>query len=139
MAEGEGFTGGCECGALRYECAAVPLMAGHCHCRSCQKASGTGHGSHLMVPRAAVTITGEAAFYERAADSGNRVRRAFCPRCGTPLYGESLAFPGVLVVRAGSLDDPEVFRPGARIFAASAPSWDHMAPALPSFAGMPAR
>ena len=135
----EVITGGCECGALRYECSAVPLMAGHCHCRSCQKASGTGHASHLMVPKAAVTISGAASWYERPADSGNMVRRAFCPQCGTPVCGESSGFPDVLMLRAGSLDDPERFRPGARVYAADAPSWDHMDPALRSFEGMPQR
>jgi hypothetical protein len=133
------ITGGCECGALRYECSAVPIMAGHCHCRSCQKASGTGHSSHLMVPRAAVRISGEASFYERPADSGNTVRRAFCPTCGVQVYGESSGFPDMLVLRAGSLDEPDRFRPDARVYAADAPSWDHMDPALPSFAGMPQR
>jgi hypothetical protein len=133
------ITGGCECGALRYECAAVPLMAAHCHCRSCRKSGGTGHGSHLMVPRAAVTISGEARFYERPADSGSKVRRAFCPTCGSPVYGETSGFPDVLVLRAGSLDDPEQFRPGARVYAAQAPAWDHMDPALRSFPGMPER
>jgi hypothetical protein len=135
----EVLTGGCECGALRYECAAVPLMAGHCHCRSCQKASGTGHASHLMVPKAAVRTTGEASWYERPADSGNTVRRAFCPRCGSPVYSESSGFPAVLVLRAGSLDEPERFRPGARVYAADAPGWDHMDPALRSFERMPQR
>ena len=135
----EAITGGCECGALRYECTAVPLMAGHCHCHSCRKASGTGHGSHLMVPKAAVTISGEASRYERSAESGNTVRRAFCPQCGSPVWSQSSGYPEVLVLRAGSLDDPERFRPGARVYAAHAPSWDHMDPALPSFAGMPRR
>jgi hypothetical protein len=133
------LTGGCECGAIRYECSAVPIMAGHCHCRSCQQASGTGHASHLMVPKAAITINGAATVYERGADSGNTVRRGFCPRCGSPVWGESSGFPDVVVLRAGSLDDPERFRPGAVVYAANAPGWDHMDPALPSFPGMPER
>ena len=131
------LSGGCECGAIRYECSAEPLMAGHCHCRSCQKASGTGHVSHLMVPKAAVTITGDARLYERAADSGTRVRRGFCPNCGAAVYGESSGWPDVLTLRAGSLDDPERFHPGMIVYAAAAPSWDRMDPALPSYARMP--
>jgi hypothetical protein len=133
------LTGGCECGAIRYECSAAPIMAGHCHCGSCQKASGTGHASHMMVPRAALRITGEARFYERTADSGNTVRRAFCPSCGAPVYGESSGWPDVMTLRAGSLDDPELFRPGMVVYAARAPSWDHMDPELPSFPKMPER
>ena len=131
------LSGGCECGAIRYECAAEPVMAGHCHCRSCQKASGTGHASHIMVPKAATKISGEATFYERSADSGNTVRRGFCPNCGAPVYGESSGWPDMLVLRAGSLDDPERFRPGMIVYAADAPSWDPMDPALPSSPKMP--
>jgi hypothetical protein len=131
------LSGGCECGAIRYECSAESIMAGHCHCRSCQKASGTGHVSHLMVPKAAVTITGDARLYERAADSGNRVRRGFCPNCGAAVYGESSGWPDMLTLRAGSLDCPELFRPGMIVYADDAPSWDRMDPALPSFPKMP--
>jgi hypothetical protein len=133
------LTGGCECGAIRYECSAEPIMAGHCHCRSCQNASGTGHASHLMVPRAAMTITGDLRLYERAADSGNRVRRGFCPNCGASVYGESSGWPDVLTLLAGSLDDPELFRPGMIVYAEAAPCWDGMDPALPSYARMPAQ
>jgi hypothetical protein len=116
------LSGGCECGALRYECSAEPIMGGHCHCRSCQKASGTGHASHVMVPRAGTTITGKATFYERVADSGNTVRRGFCPVCGVPVYAENSGWPDMLVVGAGSLDNPELFHPGMIVYAARAPS-----------------
>ena len=133
------LTGGCECGAIRYECSAEPIMAGHCHCRSCQQASGTGHASHIMVPRAALRITGDARFYERTADSGNTVRRAFCPNCGAPVCSESSGWPDMMTLRAGSLDDPELFRPGMIVYAARAPSWDRMDPELPSFPKMPER
>jgi hypothetical protein len=67
------------------------------------------------------------------------VRRAFCPRCGASVHSESSGFPDGLVLRAGSLDDLEQFRPGMVVFAAHAPSWDHLDPELPSFAEMPER
>jgi hypothetical protein len=133
------LSGGCECGGIRYECSAEPIMAAHCHCRACRKASGTGHGSHVLVPRAAVRITGDARFYQRPADSGNTVRRAFCPSCGASVYGESSGWPDMMTLRAGSLDNPELFRPGMIVYAAAAPSWDHMDPALPSSPTMPER
>jgi len=71
----EAFTGGCACGAIRYACTAEPLAMHHCHCRDCQRASGTGHGSNLMVAKAATTITGEARFYEVVAASGRTAGR----------------------------------------------------------------
>ena len=55
------YTGGCACGAIRYETSSEPIFENHCQCRDCQKRSGTGHGSYLTFPqRADVTITGEA-------------------------------------------------------------------------------
>lgn len=131
------ITGGCLCGAVRYECAAEPIAAGHCHCEDCRRTSGTGHGSHLAVPAGAVTVTGEAKFYEKPADSGNVVARGFCPTCGGPVYSTNSAVADLLFLRASSLDDPEVFKPQLVVYAAKAASWDLMDPSLPAFDGMP--
>src|SRR5687768_7236625 len=58
------FKGGCLCGAVRYESHADPMMAGHCHCADCRKSSGTGHCSHLVVPKASVAVTGKLTAYD---------------------------------------------------------------------------
>jgi hypothetical protein len=132
-----GFSGGCLCGAIRYISSADPAVAGHCQCVDCRKSSGSGHCSHLAVPRDAVTTTGTATEYSRPADSGHIVRRAFCPTCGAPLYSRNDAMPEMIFIRASSLDDPEVFKPQMVVFASRAPSWDCMDRALPTFATMP--
>ena len=73
------YTGGCACGAIRYETSSEPIFENHCQCRDCQKRSGTGHGSYLTFPqRADVTITGEANTWRVAGDSGNEKVHAFC-------------------------------------------------------------
>jgi hypothetical protein len=131
------FEGGCLCGDVRYSCSAEPAMAGHCHCVDCRRSSGSGHSSHLIVPKAQVTVTGKVTEFASPADSGNMVTRAFCPRCGAPVYSTNSANPGVMFLRASSLDDPEVFRPQMVVYASRAPSWDVMDGALPSFAKMP--
>lgn len=127
------FEGGCLCGAVRYTCGAEPVVAGHCHCVDCRRSSGTGHCSHLGVPREAVTISGEVSLYERPADTGNMVSRAFCPSCGAPIYSTNSKMPEMLFVRASSLDDPEVFKPQMIVYASRAPSWDTMDSELPAF------
>lgn len=132
-----GFAGGCLCGAVRYECGAEPAVSGHCHCVDCRKSSGTGHCSHMGVPRAAVSVTGKVSLYERAADSGNTVGRAFCPTCGAAVYSLNSGMPEMIFVRASSLDDPEVFKPQLIVFTSRAPSWDHMDASLPGFATQP--
>lgn len=131
------FTGGCLCGAVRYICTAAPMMAGHCHCEDCRRSSGSGHCSHLMVPEAAVTMTGATTGYARAADSGSMITRHFCPTCGAAVFSRNPAMAGLIALRASSLDDLEVFAPQMRVYAAQAASWDRPADGLPTFDKMP--
>ena len=131
------FTGGCLCGAVKYESGSEPVAAAHCHCIDCRKSSGTGHCSHMAVPEQAFTVTGDVKFYDAPADSGNTVSRGFCPTCGSAIYSRNSGMPGVVFPRASSLDDPEVFKPRLVVYAKRAPSWDRLDPSLPSFDGMP--
>lgn len=131
------YTGGCACGAIRYDVAAEPVMAFHCQCTSCQKATGAGHASALAFPRAAAKITGSPKFHETPADSGNSARRGFCTNCGSLVLGGSSGRPDMLVVFVGSLDDPGRFAPQAVVFHAHAQPWDVIDPALPTFPTIP--
>ena len=121
LAAGEGrawetgmMTGGCLCGAVRYEVAADPVYAGHCHCRSCQRASGAGHSTYVGVPRAALTVRGETRSFALTGGSGRQALRHFCPVCGSQLFGTGELDPGTATLYAGSLDDPSVIRPTPR-------------------------
>ena len=106
------FTGGCACGAVRCECTKEPLGSINCHCRDCQRASGTAYVSVLRVPAASFrVIKDEARFYLLKADSGNTVSRGFCAKCGSPLFSRLSGMPEVVGVRAGSLADPSWHRP----------------------------
>jgi len=131
------FSGGCLCGAVRYESTAVPVVCGHCHCEDCRRSSGTGHCSHVGLPEAAVTLTGAVSAFDKPADSGNMVTRAFCPTCGAATHSFNSAMAGMIFLRASSLDDPEVFQPQLIVYTAKAPSWDHMDASLTAFEGMP--
>ena len=132
------FTGGCACGAIRYEISSEPLFSNHCQCRDCQHKSGTGHGSYMTFPaREAVKLTGEAAHWDMAADSGNVKTRAFCPTCGSPVYLLFKAMLGVFAVHAASLDDPAKFKPQAVTYGVRGYTWDLLDPALPKFDKMP--
>ena len=131
------FSGGCACGAIRYACAAEPLFALNCHCRDCQRASGGAFCPVLYVPRAALTIAGQSRYYEVKAASGNRVRRGFCPYCGSPVFIQADLVPDLHGLWAASLDDPSWFRPQLQVWTARAQPWDHMDPALRQFAQEP--
>jgi hypothetical protein len=75
--------------------------------------------------------------YDRAADSGHIVSRAFCVKCGSPIYSVNNAMPGLIFIRASSLDDLEVFKPQMIVYASRGASWDCFDPALPRFETMP--
>jgi hypothetical protein len=131
------LTGGCLCEAIRYVCEAQPLTGGHCYCLDCRRSSGTAYCSHLAVPEPAFRFTGNPARYERRAESGNVVTRAFCGACGSPVYSTNSGMPGAVFVRASSLDDPERFVPELVVYASRAPSWAPLDSALASFSEMP--
>jgi len=130
------FTGGCICGAIRYACSTEPIGMGLCHCRDCQRATGSAFATALVVPRSYVTITGEVKYYGVTGDSGNLVSRGFCPNCGSRLFGTP-ANPALISIQAGSLDDPSWFKPQAEIYVTSAQPWDYLNPDLPKFAKLP--
>lgn len=131
------ISGGCACGAIRYEIEADPVMGVHCQCRICQRMSGAGHLSFVGFPKAGFRMTGEPRWYETKADSGNQVSRGFCPNCGSAVTGRSSGFPDMVTVMAGSLDDPKRFTPQMVVFTKSAQPWDSVDASLPSFPGMP--
>ncbi|WP_395674417.1 GFA family protein [Inquilinus sp.] len=134
----EAWTGGCACGAIRYEIAGEPLAMNDCQCRDCQRRSGTGHGSYLAFPSRGVTrLTGEAARWACVADSGKEKSHAFCPACGSPVSLTFPAMPDIFIVHAGSLDDPARYRPQALTYRIRGHAWDRIDENLPQFERMP--
>jgi hypothetical protein len=106
------MTGGCLCGAVRYESTGEPGFALLCHCRDCQRQSGSAFAAGWRVPAAGFRVTqGEPKLYVRAADSGNEITRAFCPDCGTMLFLRVSARPDLVAIRVGTLDDPSAPKP----------------------------
>jgi hypothetical protein len=133
------YTGGCACGAIRYEIGAAPLLMNDCQCRQCQHESGTGHASHLTFSSDTVKITGQASRWNVVGDGGTVKSRAFCPICGSPVYMTLAGMPEFFLVRAGSLDDPSRYQPQLVTWTAAGQPWDHIDPALPAFERMPPR
>ena len=101
------FTGGCACGAIRYSCSGTPLYMGNCHCRDCQQATGSGYFPAVLVKESEFALlSGEPKWFERPADKGHPMHRAFCPECGSPLFLVNGANTAGRALYAGSLDDP---------------------------------
>jgi len=131
-------TGRCFCGAVRFQFDQRPIATRACWCRDCQYLSAGNASVNAIFRAESFKISGETTEYISTADSGNVMRRRFCPTCGTALFSEALSRPNLIVVRAGALDDPEIGRPASVIWTASAPSWGFADPDLPSCAGQPA-
>ncbi len=132
------FSGGCLCGAIRYESRAEPLFSINCHCRDCQRTTGTAYAPVLAVPRDALRISqGEPTYYTSQSDSGETVSRGFCPECGSGIFSKLSANPDIVGLKAASLDDPSWFRPTVDIYTDSAQPWDVMNPDLPKVPKMP--
>lgn len=132
------YTGGCACGAVRYEASSEPAVELHCQCRHCQQRSGTGHSSYLVFAnRSGVTITGEAKTWRVAGDSGNEKIHAFCPNCGTPVYLTFTAGPDLIAIHPASLDDASQFSPQLVTYSMRGHAWDALDSSLQKFERMP--
>jgi hypothetical protein len=82
------FTGGCACGAIRYEVTAKPMMMFNCHCRDCQRTTGSAFTPVVYVPAKAFKITqGSPRFYSTPSEMVGHNKRGFCPECGSRLFG----------------------------------------------------
>ena len=128
------FSGGCACGAIRYECTAEPLEMFRCHCRDCQRASGGAYSPAILVPSKAFKLTrGSPKHYSTPSAAGGTHTRGFCSECGSRLLGAIDPTSPFIGICASSLDDPSWFAPKFDIFASDAQPWDHMNPALPKF------
>ena len=129
--------GGCICRSVRYTATAEPLAVRACWCRVCQYFAAGNASINLAFARDAVTLTGELRDFPLVADSGNHMHRRFCPGCGVHVTSEAVERPNLIVLRAGTLDEPQRFRPLANIWVCEAPVWAHIDPSLPQFPGQP--
>lgn len=129
------LTGGCLCGAVRYEISAAPVRSVLCHCRTCQKSAGAPYLALMFVPATALSITGNYKEYPTIAASGNTVYRGFCPECGSALFGRNGTYTEIRPVTAATLDDPDIFRPQLDMWVVDAQPWDIMNPDLPKCNG----
>lgn len=116
----------CLCGDVRIEITGQLGPIVHCHCSRCRKASGAAFGSNADVRSRYWNVVAGAERI-REFDSSPGVKRAFCSRCGSPLYARMDAWPGLRRVRLGGLDGDPGSRPQAHLHVASKAAWDALA------------
>ena len=132
------LTGGCACGAIRYETTAEPVVMFHCHCRDCQRASGGPFTSFVIVPAEAFRFSqGSVRCHDSPSHRGGKTHRGFCADCGSPILAKTDANPDIVAIRTASLDDASWFNQQMDVWTSDAHPWDQMNPALPKFKKYP--
>ena len=131
------YTGGCLCGEIRYQITENPITAYNCHCAECQKVASSAFGMSVRIDAKDFNITqGKPKSIKTLADSGRTKYGYFCQECGTRIYGEPSSSTFV-VVKAGTLDDPNWFKPIAHIWTRSAQNWFPFSDKLKKFEQAP--
>lgn len=134
------LTGGCYCGALRYEAEGEPRFKGQCHCRECQYISGGAENVFMVMPAEGFTyVKGQPATFTRS-DLETPGTREFCGTCGTHITTRVPADRSVAILKVGTLDDPSVYGgPQAAIWTSDAQSFHIIPDGVATFAGFPGR
>jgi hypothetical protein len=122
--------GGCQCGRIRYRIEGEPLGLAVCHCRECQRQSGSAFGMSLAVKRDAFRLlSGELASFTTVADSGRSKRCTFCPDCGSRIFHQTLE--AAISVKAGTLDDTSWLEPTAHYWTQRKQAWFEIPAGVP--------
>lgn len=126
------ISGACLCGAVTYSTDAEPAMTAVCHCSDCQKQTGSPFSVNVLVPGDQVKMEGETLTqYVINGDSGQKVVRNFCNRCGSPLSTVLDAFDGLAAIKSGTLTDSSWVKPTIEIWCDAKQPWAEIDGSLP--------
>lgn len=117
--------GGCACGAVRYKLTASPLIVHACHCRDCQRLTGTAFVTNIWIERRFVESNAAPLQSNLVTAGSGKPHEVFrCAKCGTAVWSKYHAAPGdTVLLRAGTLDRPEAVTPDVHIFTRSKVPW----------------
>lgn len=132
------YTGGCQCGRIRYQIRAEPLTLYVCHCQECQKQSASAFGMSMPVPREAVIILqGQPKQWQRVAASGREVSCWFCGDCGTRLFHNPTRNPKITNIKPGTLNDTSWLKPVGNLWTRSSQKWVVLNQQMLNYEGQP--
>lgn len=111
------ITGSCLCGSLNYTCNSDSLFTAVCHCKACQKSTGSAFSVVMGVKKDDLTITGDTLrTYESVGESEKETYRHFCSKCGSTIMAEMASRPGLACIKAGTLDRPSELSPQLHVY-----------------------
>ena len=126
--------GRCQCGDISYSFQRDKIISSHhCHCKDCQRATGSGKATIIFIAKKHVNLIGEPKYYESKGTSGSHVRRGFCPNCGSGVLSYTKELPHILFIKAGTLDDSSWVKVDSNFFTKSANDWNKPDESIKSF------
>ena len=131
------LTGQCLCGAIAFEAdGEVPVMA-NCHCTDCRKATGSAYAALMFMKEGDVKITGTTKTFQHNSDAGSTMTKHFCENCGSPMFTQNSNRPGMIGLRAGTINEQQEFTPKANVYTSSVMAATILDETLPAFPKMP--
>jgi hypothetical protein len=128
------FDGGCGCGAVRYRMGSGPMFVHCCHCRDCQRQTGSAFVLNALIETSRVELLqGEVEPHPMPTDSGRPHRVFRCAACGTAVWSEYGGASALRFVRTGTLDDPDALAPDVHIYTRSKLPWVRLPEGVPAF------
>ena len=115
--------GGCLCGQVRYEVTGEPLAVVICHCKNCQKQSGSAFSINMIGLSDQINLQGNLSTYADKNDAGDPVNRKFCQSCGSPIYSEILSQGNLIALKIGTFDETHDFEPQSQVWCVSKQNW----------------
>jgi hypothetical protein len=117
------LSGGCQCGACRYETSGPPLFGYVCHCLECQRLSGSAFSASIIVLDDALSVTGPVTTWLREGPDNPPLEATLCSICGVRLFHRAVPPEPIARIKAGTLDDTSWFRPAAEFFTKRRLGW----------------
>jgi len=131
-------TGNCQCGAISYSFNKEKVIsAHHCHCKDCQRATGSGKATILFIPKKYIELNGDLKFFESKGSSGSHIRRGFCSNCGSGILSYAKEISHIFYVKAGTLNDSSWLTIDSNFFTKSANDWNAPDESIKCFDGNP--
>ena len=126
--------GRCQCEKIAYTFEYSKLIsAHHCHCKDCQRATGSGKATIMIVPKKYLKLEGELKYFEVKGSSGSHIRRGFCEHCGSGILSYAKEVPHIFYIKAGTLDDSSWLKIDSNFFTDSSHDWNEPSEAPKSF------
>ena len=124
--------GGCLCGGVRFRITGKLGPAGYCHCKQCQRASGSAFAANAPARTRYFQLTAGGELVSEYESSPGKFR-AFCTRCGSPIYSRRLSEPDIRRIRLSTLDSDPERRPLAHVWVSSKAAWYSIQDSLPQY------